>query len=76
MWHPGEGTDFDAVQNGYVSITPLHLDLTHNGRVAVYMGDDDKFEYIYKFVSDGLCRPGDAAEQGIDRDLSAPARSR
>lgn len=30
VWHPGQGTDFDAVQNGYVSITPLHLDLTHH----------------------------------------------
>jgi len=29
-WHPGEGTDFEAVQEGYVSITPLHLDLTHH----------------------------------------------
>lgn len=29
-WHPGEGTDFDSVQNGFVSITPLHLDLTHD----------------------------------------------
>ena len=29
-WQPGEGTDFEAVQNGYVSITPLHLDLTHH----------------------------------------------
>ena len=29
-WHPGEGTDFEAVQGGYVSITPLHLDLTHH----------------------------------------------
>jgi 5'-nucleotidase len=28
-WHPGEGTDFEAVQDGFVSITPLHLDLTH-----------------------------------------------
>jgi 5'-nucleotidase len=28
VWHPGEGTDFDALKNGYVSITPLHLDLT------------------------------------------------
>ncbi|MFP5246158.1 MAG: 5'/3'-nucleotidase SurE [Thermoanaerobaculia bacterium] len=30
VWHPGEGTDFDAIQSGYVSITPLHLDLTHH----------------------------------------------
>jgi 5'-nucleotidase len=32
-WHPGEGTDFEAVQNGYVSITPLHLDLTHHDSI-------------------------------------------
>ncbi|MDA8562221.1 5'/3'-nucleotidase SurE, partial [Gammaproteobacteria bacterium] len=25
----GPGTDFNAVNSGYVSITPLHLDLTH-----------------------------------------------
>lgn len=25
----GQGTDFDAVNNDFVSITPLHLDLTH-----------------------------------------------
>lgn len=25
----GEGTDFDAVENGYASITPLQIDLTH-----------------------------------------------
>jgi 5'/3'-nucleotidase len=29
-WHEGEGTDFEAVQKGYISITPLHLDLTHH----------------------------------------------
>ena len=33
VWHPGEGTDFDAVQNGFVSITPLHLDLTHHDSI-------------------------------------------
>lgn len=27
----GEGTDFDAVDSGYVSITPLQIDLTHHG---------------------------------------------
>ena len=25
---PDEGTDFGALEQGYVSITPLHLDLT------------------------------------------------
>ncbi len=34
VWHPGEGTDFAAVQAGFVSITPLHLDLTHHQSIA------------------------------------------
>lgn len=29
----GEGTDFHAVENGYVSITPLQLDLTHSAQL-------------------------------------------
>ena len=33
-WHPGEGTDFEAVQSGFVSITPLHLDLTHHESIS------------------------------------------
>ena len=33
-WQPGEGTDFEAVQNSFVSITPLHLDLTHHESMA------------------------------------------
>jgi 5'-nucleotidase len=28
-WNAPEGTDFWAVNNGYISITPLHLDLTN-----------------------------------------------
>ena len=29
----GEGTDFAAVADGYVSVTPLQIDLTHNGQL-------------------------------------------
>lgn len=28
----GEGTDFHAVENGFVSVTPLQIDLTHYGQ--------------------------------------------
>jgi len=30
----GEGTDFHAVANGYISITPLQIDLTHTPQLA------------------------------------------
>lgn len=30
----GEGTDFDAVANGYVSVTPLQVDLTRHTAIA------------------------------------------
>jgi 5'-nucleotidase len=30
----GEGTDFHAVAHGYVSITPLQIDLTHAGQIG------------------------------------------
>lgn len=30
-WTPEEGTDFSAVESGYVSLTPLGIDLTHAG---------------------------------------------
>lgn len=31
--------------------------LAADNRVVVYMGDDQKFEYIYKFISDKTYRP-------------------
>ncbi|HKU16282.1 MAG TPA: PhoX family phosphatase [Steroidobacteraceae bacterium] len=40
--------------------------VARDGRVAVYMGDDDKFEHIYKFVSDGRFDPKNPA---ANRDL-------
>jgi uncharacterized protein len=35
--------------------------LARDNRVVVYMGDDERFEYIYKFVSKGVFRPSDRA---------------
>jgi 5'-nucleotidase len=31
---PGHATDLEAIQDGYVSVTPLQLDLTHNASIA------------------------------------------
>lgn len=31
----GEGTDFHAIRQGYVSVTPLHIDLTRHRQLAV-----------------------------------------
>ena len=31
----GEGTDFHAVENGYASVTPLQIDLTHGAQIGV-----------------------------------------
>lgn len=40
--------------------------IARDGRVAVYMGDDDKFEYVYKFVSNGRF---DARNRASNRQL-------
>jgi uncharacterized protein len=40
--------------------------IAHDGRVAVYLGDDDKFEHLYKFVSDARF---DAKNPAANRDL-------
>jgi secreted PhoX family phosphatase len=40
--------------------------IARDGRVAVYMGDDDKFEYVYKFISNGRF---DAKNRAANRNL-------
>lgn len=35
-----------------------NIHVTDDGRVVAYMGDDEKFEYFYKFVSDGRMKQG------------------
>ncbi|MCA2215027.1 PhoX family protein [Jidongwangia harbinensis] len=32
-----------------------------NGKVVAYLGDDERFDYLYKFVSDKKFQPGDSA---------------
>ena len=44
--------------------------ITKDGRVALYMGDDERFDYLYKFVSrDKLRRGSSAAARRANRDL-------
>ena len=32
---PGHSTDLEAIEDGYVAVTPLHLDLTHDPSLAM-----------------------------------------
>lgn len=41
-----------------------------NGRAVAYMGDDERFDYVYKFVSDGTVAQGDSrAAREANRSL-------
>ncbi|MGH2531908.1 MAG: PhoX family protein [Thermomicrobiales bacterium] len=39
----------------------VNLVVTPSGRVAVYSGDDERFDYVYKFVTAGTYNPSDRA---------------
>ena len=47
-WFPGENTDFEAVKNGFVSITPLHLDLTHHESIPRLQSLEEKLGAVAK----------------------------
>ncbi|MGB6008248.1 PhoX family protein [Castellaniella sp.] len=52
------------------------LTIAPDGHVVVYMGDDQQSEYLYRFVSDQVFRPGDAAHnrQLLERGVLYVAR--
>ena len=48
--------------------------LARDGRVVVYMGDDERGEFLYKFVSDGVYVPGGSTEGLLDDGTLFAAR--
>lgn len=44
IWEPIEGTDFDAVGNGFISVTPLQLDLTDHAMLARLRAEQDAWK--------------------------------
>ncbi|MBC9001739.1 PhoX family protein [Micromonospora aurantiaca (nom. illeg.)] len=45
---------------GRVKHEGAEIILAKDGRVVAYMGDDERFDYLYKFVSDKKMRQGDS----------------
>jgi secreted PhoX family phosphatase len=50
------------------------LAVAANGQVVVYMGDDERGEFMYKFVSDGRYTPGGNTDELLDKGRLYVAR--
>ncbi|MEQ9258904.1 MAG: PhoX family phosphatase [Roseovarius sp.] len=48
--------------------------LAPDGRVVVYMGDDERGEFMYRFVSDGIYTPGGSTEGLLDEGTLSVAK--
>lgn len=50
VWEREEGTDFAAIQDGRISITPLHLDLTHHASMERLKRLEDELSAAAKSI--------------------------
>ena len=50
------------------------IQLNRDGRVVVFMGDDQRFDYIYRFVSDAVLDPADPDRDVLDKGTLSVAR--
>ena len=48
VWEPTEGTDIEAVRAGRISVTPLHLDMTHHDSIAALRPLEDKLGSVFR----------------------------
>ena len=48
--------------------------IAKDGRVVVYLGDDERGEYLYKYVSDGVYQPGGDTDHLLDEGTLFVAR--
>ena len=63
-WHP-EQPPVKRTALGRFKHEGATCTLARDGRVVVYMGDDERFEYIYKFVSRERFRAGSPANANL-----------
>jgi hypothetical protein len=61
-----ESTPKKRTALGHIKHENAALTINNDGRVVVYMGDDERGEYLYKFVSDGKYN---AEDKKANRDL-------
>jgi secreted PhoX family phosphatase len=59
--HDPKSTPVKHTALGRFKHEAANVKITADGRVAVYSGDDERFDYIYKYVSKGKYKPGQSA---------------